>query len=203
MSLVGCALLSTALTRRCSFQADNNEKGGCEGDPVLVSVQDAAGINNADFASPPDGQSGFMRLFLWNFTDPLRDSGISNDIIVHEMTHGVTERLTGGGTSRCLQTVESHGLAEGWSDAMAEWTTHDSSTVKDYALSRYLIDRPSGIRTHPYSTSTKTNPLRYSSITKLNSIHSIGEVWANMLHQVVAALLIQKGFSDDAFENPE
>lgn len=44
---------------------------------------------------------------------------MENDIVVHEMTHGITNRLTGGGTGRCLQTLEAGGLGEGWGDAMA------------------------------------------------------------------------------------
>ena len=51
---------------------------------------------------------------------PNRDGSLNNDIIVHEMTHGITNRLTGGGTARCLQSTESRGMGEGWSDAMAE-----------------------------------------------------------------------------------
>lgn len=45
---------------------------------------------------------------------------MENDILIHEVTHGITNRLTGGGTARCLQTPESGGLGEGWGDAMAE-----------------------------------------------------------------------------------
>ena len=28
-----------------------------------------AGMDNADFATPPDGQSGHMRMFLWDYTN--------------------------------------------------------------------------------------------------------------------------------------
>ena len=67
------------------------------------------------------------RLFIisawYSFDDmkPPRDSAFENDLIIHEMTHGVTNRMTGGGTGRCLQTLEAGGLGEGWSDAMAEF----------------------------------------------------------------------------------
>ena len=57
------------------------------------------------------------------FIQPNRDGSLENAIIVHEMTHGITNRLTGGGTGRCLQGNESRGLGEGWSDAMAEYAT--------------------------------------------------------------------------------
>ena len=70
-----------------------------------------------------------------------------------------------------------------------------------------------------YST---TNPLRYSSLQTLNEVHSefpvpiaqlvyysslftiqdIGEVWANLLHNVHAALVAVHGFSTSARTNP-
>ena len=58
-------------------------------------------------------------MFIWTITNPNRDGSLENDIPVHEMTHGLTTRLTGGGTSRCLQTTEAGGMGEGWSDALA------------------------------------------------------------------------------------
>lgn len=45
---------------------------------------------------------------------PERDGALENDIVTHENTHGITNRMTGGGTAACLQTTESGGLGEGW-----------------------------------------------------------------------------------------
>ena len=59
-------------------------------------------------------------MFIWTLTNPNRDGTMENDIIIHEFTHGVTNRMTGGGTGRCLQTLESGGLGEGWGDALAK-----------------------------------------------------------------------------------
>ncbi|KAJ8482472.1 hypothetical protein ONZ45_g14935 [Pleurotus djamor] len=182
-----------------NFQNNNFGKGGAGNDRVTIAVQSTAGTNNADFATPADGQSG---LFLWTRTTPQRDGALENDIIVHENTHGITNRMTGGGTGRCLQTTESGGMGEGWSDAMAEWTEHKSAEIIDYVLGQYVINNPAGIRTHPYSTSATTNPLRYSSIASLNEVHAIGEVWANILHNVYAALVGAHGFSDTARTDP-
>lgn len=47
-----------------------------------------------------------------------------------------------------------------------------------------------------------TNPLRYSSVASLNEVHQIGEVWANMLHNVYAALVQAHGFSQTAQTDP-
>ncbi|KAH8089905.1 Fungalysin metallopeptidase-domain-containing protein [Cristinia sonorae] len=181
-----------------NFQNNNFGKGGRGNDRVTISVQDRSGTNNANFATPPDGQSGQMRMFLWTITNPQRDGSLENDIVVHEYTHGITNRLTGGGTGRCLQTNEAGGMGEGWSDAFAEWTEQKSADVPDFTLGSYVINDAAGIRTHPYSTSTTTNPLRYSSIASLNEVHDIGEVWANILHNVYAALVNEHGFSTTA-----
>ncbi|KAJ7275092.1 Fungalysin metallopeptidase-domain-containing protein [Mycena rebaudengoi] len=185
-----------------NFQFLNFDKGGEFADGVTVNVQ-ADGLNNANFASPPDGQLGVMNLFLFDSTDPKRDSALQTDVAVHEAMHGITNRMTGGGTSSCLQTAESSGLGEGWSDALAEWTQQTSADVKDFVLGAYIIDDPLGIRSHPYSTSKKVNPLTYASVAGQEEEHRIGEVWANMLHNVYAALVEELGFSDTAHTNPD
>ncbi|KAG5638544.1 hypothetical protein H0H81_012045 [Sphagnurus paluster] len=186
-----------------NFQNNNFGKGGKGNDRVLMSVQDSGGTNNANFATPADGQSGTCRMYVWTLTPVRRDGALENDIIVHEMTHGITNRMTGGGTGRCLQTTEAGGMGEGWSDAMASWTEQKSAKVEDYVLGQYVTNKPAGIRTKPYSTNATVNPLRYSSIKALNEVHNIGEVWANMLHNVYAALVAEYGWSDSARTNPE
>ncbi|KAL0948150.1 hypothetical protein HGRIS_010766 [Hohenbuehelia grisea] len=185
-----------------NFQNNNFNKGGRGNDRVTISVQSSAGTNNADFGTPPDGQSGSMRMFLWTMTSPQRDGALENDIIVHENTHGITNRMTGGGTGRCLQTTEAGGMGEGWSDAMADWTEKTSAAVPDYVMGQYVVNRAAGIRSHPYSTSATVNPLRYSTLQSRNEVHDIGEVWANILHNVYAALVSAHGFSTTARTNP-
>ncbi|KAK0467494.1 peptidase M36 [Armillaria novae-zelandiae] len=141
-----------------------------------MSVQDPDGTNNVNFATPPDGQSGTCRMYKRTLMTPNRDGALQNDIIVHEFTHGITNRLTGGGTGRCLQTLEAGGMGEGRSDAMAvyvsrshapqltdpdiRWTEHKDSTVPDYVLARWVFNNPAGIRSHPCSTNASVSPLR-------------------------------------------
>ncbi|KAF5332497.1 hypothetical protein D9611_005472 [Ephemerocybe angulata] len=185
-----------------NFQADNYAKGGAAGDRVLISVQDASGTNNANFATPPDGQSGQCRMYVFTLTTPNRDGSMENDIVVHEMTHGITNRMTGGGSGRCLQTTESGGMGEGWSDAMAEWT-EQSANVHDYVLGDYVTNKSGGIRHFPYSRSRQVNPLTYADLQTLSEVHDIGEVWANMLHNVLAALVDTYGWSATAMTNPQ
>ncbi|EEB91178.1 hypothetical protein MPER_10503, partial [Moniliophthora perniciosa FA553] len=185
-----------------NFQNNNFGKGGSGNDRVLMSVQDASGTNNANFATLPDGQSGTCRMYIWTLTSVRRDGAVENDIPLHEMTHGLSNRLTGGGTGRCLQTTEAGGMGEGWSDALANWFSHsDSAAITDFVMGQWVENNSGGIRSHPYSTSASVNPLRYSTIATLNEVHDIGEVWANMLHNVYAALVGAHGFSSTARSN--
>ncbi|KAG8771054.1 hypothetical protein FRC15_003655, partial [Serendipita sp. 397] len=186
-----------------NFQNNNFGRGGLGNDRIQISVQDSGGTNNAGFGSPPDGQPGQMSMYIWTKSTPNRDGDLSNDVIAHEQTHGTTNRMTGGGTGRCLQTPEASGMGEGWSDAYAEWLEHKDASVPDFVLGAWIYNNPKGLRTYPYSTSATTNPLRYSSIKTLNEEHDIGEVWANMLHNVYAALVKGYGWAADSFTNPD
>ncbi|KAG7086108.1 hypothetical protein E1B28_003622 [Marasmius oreades] len=90
-----------------NFQSDNFGKGGQANDPVQISVQDPSGFNNANFFTPPDGQPGICRLFIFDQTNVRQDSAMENSIPIHELTHGVTTRMTGGGTAVCLSSLEA------------------------------------------------------------------------------------------------
>ncbi|KAK7045390.1 hypothetical protein VNI00_007641 [Paramarasmius palmivorus] len=180
-----------------NFQQSNFGLGGEGSDPVHINVYDPTrATNNAFFSTPPDGQPGMCFMLIYELTDPRRSSALQNDVVMHELTHGLTNRMTGGGTARCLQTIESAGMGEGWSDAVAEWFVRsDSPEIQDFVEGPWLKNDTIGFRTYPYSTSTETNPLRYSSIAERMEVHDIGEVWANMLHNVYAALVEEHGFS--------
>ncbi|KAK7045826.1 hypothetical protein VNI00_007237 [Paramarasmius palmivorus] len=185
-----------------NFQADNFEKGGVGSDPVLMSVQDISGFNNANFLTLPDGQPGECRMFIFNEVSPREDGAMENAIPVHELAHGLSNRLTGGGTATCLQTLESKGLGEGWSDTVADWTQQTSAQTKDFVIGARVEGNPAGFRTQPYSVDPTVNTLTYASVGFLIEQHNIGEVWANMLHNVYAALVDEHGFSDKAMTDP-
>ncbi|KAJ7307908.1 peptidase M36 [Mycena albidolilacea] len=164
--------------------------GGKAVDRVTASIQDSAGTNNADFSTPPDGQSGHMRRYLFTSSNPNRDGALENDVPAHENTQTAWVETAGG-------------MGESWSDAMADWTEKTSAAVPDDVMGQYIINSPAGIRTHPYSTSSTVNPLTYASVGTLNKVHNIGEVWANLLHNVYAALIGQWGWSPDSRTNPD
>ena len=71
-----------------NFQNDNFGKGGNGGDAIQANVQNSAGTNNANFATPPDGQAPTMNMYIFTMTKPKRDGDMENAVVVHEMTHG-------------------------------------------------------------------------------------------------------------------
>jgi len=49
-----------------NFQDDNMARGGLGNDHVNAEAQDIGGTNNANFATPADGGSGRMQMYLWS-----------------------------------------------------------------------------------------------------------------------------------------
>ena len=49
-----------------NFQSNNYGRGGSGSDEVMAEAQDGSGTNNANFATPPDGQNPRMQMFVWN-----------------------------------------------------------------------------------------------------------------------------------------
>jgi extracellular elastinolytic metalloproteinase len=82
-----------------NFQQNNTfGAGAVQGkgnDRVLVFLQDKNTLNNAGFGGGADGTPGKMYLGMWRITGN-RDSAMGNDIVAHEMTHGVTTRYAVG-----------------------------------------------------------------------------------------------------------
>jgi len=103
-------------------------------DQVILNTQDGSGTNNANFATPPDGQLPRMRMYIWTKTTPNRDCSFEAGVVIHEYTHGLSNRLTGGpANSNCLNALEAGGMGEGWGDFMA---TAIRLKVSQYAFIR-------------------------------------------------------------------
>jgi hypothetical protein len=97
-----------------NFQKDNFGRGGNGNDAVLADAQDGGGTNNANFSTPPDGSPGRMQMYLFNRTSPGRDGSLDAEVVFHEFTHGLSNRLVGGGVG--IGAWQSRGMGEGWSD---------------------------------------------------------------------------------------
>jgi extracellular elastinolytic metalloproteinase len=71
-----------------NFEVNNAGKGGKGNDQVILSAQDGAGTDNADFSTPPDGQNPRMRMYIWTYSTPQRDCTFEAGVVIHEFTHG-------------------------------------------------------------------------------------------------------------------
>jgi hypothetical protein len=161
-----------------------NAAGNFEGnDPVLGEALDGANsygfgfpdpnhTDNANMATPPDGFSPRMQMYLWHDTttdavlgpeaDPFLPADGSNEanIVYHEYTHGLSNRLVvdASGNST-LGNIQAGAMGEAWSDWYAFDYLVKTGLVSDTAadgeirLGAYVAKNQDLIRTQPLDCS--------------------------------------------------
>ncbi|HEY0459881.1 MAG TPA: M36 family metallopeptidase [Pyrinomonadaceae bacterium] len=97
-----------------NFQGTNFTGQGVGNDRVSAEGQDSSGTNNANFGTVADGGRGRMQMFLWTGPTPDYDGTGDAEVIIHEVTHGTSNRLHGNASG--LSTNMSGGMGEGWGD---------------------------------------------------------------------------------------
>jgi Zn-dependent metalloprotease len=158
-----------------NFQTNNYGRGGTGNDSVQAEAQDGSGTNNANFATPPDGQRPRMQQYLFTAPTPDRDSSIDADVVFHEYGHGISNRLIGNG-STALQGTQSGAMGEGWSDYWAITLNGDG------AVGEYVMNNAIGIRRAAYSVPANTVHDSYADVCVGGcQVHRDGEVWAATL----------------------
>jgi len=164
-----------------NFQTSNFGKGGAQNDPVNVDAQDGSGTNNANFGTPPDGSRPRMQMFIFNIKNGAggvtQDGDFDPSVIYHENTHGLSNRLVGGGSTACLGGLQSGGMGEGWGDFMG------SSFLNNPIVGAYVTGNATlGIRRMSMANSNFT----YASVKNgtLAEVHDVGELWAATLWDV-------------------
>ena len=144
----------------------------------------------------------------------IRDGDFESGIILHEYTHGISNRLTGGPgkPSNCLSGNEQAG--EGWSDYIAITTLLDPALddpdqprgMGPYAL--FQANRHgNGIRPRPYTRDMSIQPFTYDSIktggwlngTSLALPHGLGHGWAATLWDLDWELIDKYGFNANVY----
>lgn len=160
------------------------------------------------------GESVFVELGKEDQNTTRYDGSFDSTIIVHEIAHGLSVRLTGGKQSAtCLESSEQMG--EGWSDFLALLVQVKNTDSGDMAkgIGSFALganNAEATIRSYPYSTDLEINPLTYGStnefyyesngITNVNT-HKVGTVWASMLWDMAWALMDTYGI-DENLRNP-
>jgi hypothetical protein len=180
-----------------NFQQDNFGRGGTGGDRISAEGQDSSGTNNANFTTGPDGGTAKLQMFLWTGPTPDRSGGLDRDIVVHELTHGLSNRLHANATG--LTSNMSQGMGEGWSDfyARALFATADEPVDGIYTMSGwathladagYTDNYYYGIRRFPYAVKTAVggpmnrphNPLTFADIDSTQADLTDGAYPPNM-----------------------
>lgn len=100
-----------------NFQNDNFGRGGSGNDRVSAEAQDSSGTSNANFATPADGGAGRMQMYLFTGPTLARDGSLDADIVLHELSHGLSNRLVGNASG--LTGAQARGMGEGWGDFYA------------------------------------------------------------------------------------
>jgi uncharacterized repeat protein (TIGR01451 family) len=204
-----------------NFQNNNFGRGGLGNDAVQADAQDGSGTDNANFSTPPDGSAGRMQMYIFTGATPDRDGDLDAEIVIHEYTHGLSNRRVGGGVG--ISALQSGGMGEGWSDFYASTLlaeagddvngTYSTGGYVTYLLSGLTQNYYYGIRRYPYCTDTNKNPLTFKDIdpaqanlhsgiprspiigTTANEVHNMGEVWCNTLWEARANLVNKYGFA--------
>ncbi len=186
-----------------NFQNDNFGRGGLGGDALQADAQDGGGTENANFNTPPDGQSPRMQLYLFPNAPPAgRDPSFDATVVLHEYTHGLSNRLVGGGVG--ISALQPSGMGEGWSDFYAlSMVSNPADDVNGtYPVGAYVMfgdvvdNYYRGLRRYPYArepdpavTSASINPLTFAAIQTNYEVHKQGEVWCSALWEARANLI--------------
>jgi subtilisin-like proprotein convertase family protein len=159
-----------------NFQQTNFSAQGLGNDRVLAEGQDSADTDNANFSTPPDGQSGRAQMFRFIGPTVDRDGSLDTEVLIHELTHGTSNRLVGNASG--LIWDPGVGMGEGWSDYYAlsllnntnaddpngQYASGAYATYKAFGVTTYTDNYVYGIRRFPYSTNNTVNPLTWADV---------------------------------------
>jgi extracellular elastinolytic metalloproteinase len=177
-----------------------------DGADTANGLPDAGHANNASMLTPPDGIAPLMQMYLWNpSTQYLAgNSGDAADIMYHEYTHGLSNRLVvdAGGNST-LVSQQSRAMGEAWSDwyaldyLVAQNLQKDTATEGELKIGNYVTGGGT-IRSQPTDCAVGSTAAAcpgtsaagpggytYGDYGKISArgpaVHSDGEIWAQTL----------------------
>lgn len=212
-----------------NFQQVNFTGRGRGGDPVLIHIDAGADgpgglpdknhVNNAFMATPPDGQSPHMVLFLFKGADgaPDANAGDQADVVDHEYTHGLSNRLITDAQGNGALAGQGGAMGEGWSDWYAmdylvstgAIVEHGPGTLRvgvgvlpPWGIRAEAIDCPvgstaEGCRPHRPAFEPKIGGYTYGDYSRAYvrgpEVHADGTIWAQTLWDLRTALIAAHG----------
>ena len=188
-----------------NFQKENFGRGGVGGDQIYAYTHygsqalTRAATRNAffSFRNRSDGSQPMIAMYVSHTGSGgyYVDGALDAVVVVHEYTHGVSERLLPNGSS----TFQEGSMGEAWSDFYGmEYTLPEGAPADGYyPTGEYFIGKyGSGIRTRPYSTDLAIDPLTYAdlgSVISFPEVHADGEIWMAAMWEIRAAFIKQFG----------
>ena len=191
-----------------------------DGANTADGLPDAVHVDNANMNTPPDGTPPTMQMYLF-LTDRgtvAGNSGDESDVVFHEYTHGLSNRLVvdADGVST-LGGGQAGAMGEAWSDWYAmdylddQGLEKDTKTIGDVRVGRYLT-AGSTIRSEPLDCpvgttaaicdggfNTGTGGYTYGDYARVSSrgteVHADGEIWAQTLWDLRNAIGTKKAES--------
>lgn len=148
-----------------NFQHENFGRGGIGGDRISAQAQDCSGVNNANFTTPGDGDRPQMQMYIWTGPNPDIDGSLDTDVVIHELVHGVSNRLHGNGDGLFLDIAR--GMGEGWSDFYASAMLSEPTDPVDglYTLGAYDTYLYSSVGFNNYYYGIRRFPRAILSVT--------------------------------------
>jgi hypothetical protein len=202
-----------------NYQATNYTGLGLPGDAILVDVDDPDLVCNASvmfvpspaIAADVDGQDVNMELNFCNLTVPGRDSGMDNDIVIHEFGHALLARLIGGPMwmQGSVDDSQIGAMHEGSGDFLAlivgMEATDDPGDAK-WDTDWYTGNDTKGVRRQAYSYDQAISGRTFedwnaeddpSTAIPNTEVHQAGEIWASMLYDMTWELIFKYGGARD------
>ncbi|CAN5724903.1 hypothetical protein BH18ACT15_BH18ACT15_12060 [soil metagenome] len=211
-----------------NFEQVNSSGQGKGGDSVLAQPDDGANldnglpdgghVDNANMATPPDGISPIMQMYLFHQphsgnADPFLASngGDEADVVYHEYTHGLSNRLVvdANGIST-LNGAQAGAMGEAWSDWYAlDFLNNlgfqpDPPRAGNVLVGRYVSKNARLIRTQaldcpvwarasrcPGTSLVGPGGYTYADFGKIigqPEVHVDGEIWGETLWDIRSAL---------------
>jgi len=189
-----------------------------------AGLPDPNHIDNANMNTPPDGTPPVMQMYLFHDpadpTDPFiaGNSGDDSDVVYHEYTHGLSNRLVvdANGVST-LGNIQAGSMGEAWSDwyamdyLVSKGLEQDTGAAGELIVGKYVSAGQYLIRTQPVdcavgvkSAACPGTPTAgpggytygdFGRIIGRPEVHADGEIWAQTLWDLRAAIGSKKAES--------
>ncbi|BFU46037.1 M36 family metallopeptidase [Krasilnikovia sp. MM14-A1004] len=179
-------------------------------------LPDAQHVDNANMSTPPDGTPPVMQMYLFpnpsDPTDPFiaSNSGDEADIVFHEYTHGLSNRLVvdAAGVST-LGTVQAGSMGEAWSDwyamdfLVSDGLEKDTAKDGELQIGKYVagggpfrseaLDCSVGSTSAACPGTDDAGPGGYTygdfgKVAGGPEVHADGEIWAQTLWDLRKAI---------------